>query len=350
MNDIALTQTRRQKALTFVTHLLCLLILFVLPEVLFNYGRTLGGNSLIIYGKSAVYVLVFYVNYYFLVDNNSLGTLSGRIRLVLYNLAIVTACVAALYALQRFATIPPPHPRHDMQMQFQTMRLASFLLRDAVMLTLTVTLAVAIKLGDNWMKIESRRREEEAMKRRQELDSLRSQLNPHFLFNTLNSIYALIAISPVKAQEAVHELSRLLRYVLYENPSTVSIANESAFVENYVKLQRLRLPSNARVDLSINLGRHSETQIPPMLLITIIENIFKHSDLSKPVSIEITADSETIVCNTIDTPRTDKQTNTGGIGLTNLKRRLQLLYGNKASLIISDTNDKFTVTLTIPIL
>lgn len=101
------------------------------------------------------------------------------------------------------------------------------MLRDLAMCVLTIALSVAMKLSDYWVRLSARHKEMQAEQHREELANLKSQLNPHFLFNTLNSIYALIAISPDKAQNAVHELSRLLRYVLYENYAYREIAGRT---------------------------------------------------------------------------------------------------------------------------
>lgn len=350
MNDVApLPQSRTyRKIITFVIHLLVLMILFVLPDVLFNYGRSGGPNFFMVYSRSIVFVIAFYVNYYFLISR-CIGGKHGVVKLALSNVALLLLCLGALALLQHLFP-PPPRPRLIRQESYIWMRSVSFMLRDSVLFILTATLALAIKLGDNWMRLENRKKEEEAMRRSQELEGLRSQINPHFLFNTLNSIYALIAISAPKAQEAVHELSKLLRYVLYENPAMVSISSESKFIGNYVKLQRLRLPDDSRLKLSVHLAGHSEAQLPPMLLVTVVENVFKHADLSRDTLIEISADDSCITCHTTNTPRESLESKgTGGIGLNNLKRRLELLYGDEASLETRTSCGRFEVTLKIPI-
>ena len=109
------------------------------------------------------------------------------------------------------------------------------------MLTLTLALAVALRLSVKWKDLQQQRRELISNQRAVELDNLKSQLNPHFLFNTLNTIYVLIAVAPDKAQGAVHRLSGLLRYMLYEDTANVMLSQEADFIENYVSLMRLRL-------------------------------------------------------------------------------------------------------------
>lgn len=110
-----------------------------------------------------------------------------------------------------------------------------------------------------------------------ELKNLRNQLNPHFLLNTLNNIYALIAFDADKAQTAVQELSRLLRHVLYDNQQNfVTLDKEMDFIRNYIELMRIRLSANVRVETKIDVRPDSRTEIAPLIFISLIENAFKH--------------------------------------------------------------------------
>ena len=121
-----------------------------------------------------------------------------------------------------------------------------------------------------------------------ELQNLKSQLNPHFLFNTLNNIYSLIAFSPERAQEAVHDLSRLLRYVLYDSSQPmVPLEKELDFIRNYVELMRIRLPEHVKLTTDISAAT-PETLVAPLLFISLIENAFKHGvSHNKPSFIDL---------------------------------------------------------------
>ena len=164
-----------------------------------------------------------------------------------YNFLLIIVALGLIYLIWRFKghlggrTPLRNHPSPTESMYFA--KSIGMLSRDVVMLILVIGFATALRLGDKWLKLDRRRQDLVNMQREEELKNLKSQLNPHFLFNTLNSIYALIAISPTKAQEAVHELSRLLRYVLYDTSATVSLKQELAFIDNYVSLMKLRLSS-----------------------------------------------------------------------------------------------------------
>lgn len=156
--------------------------------------------------------------------------------------------------------MPRRVPRH-VDAHADLLRRVSFLMRDVVMVILTVALSVAMKLSDYWVKLNRQRQEMEMVQHKEELESLKKQLNPHFLFNTLNSIYALIAISPDKAQQAVHELSQLLRYVLYENSPTVPIQDELTFIDNYVKLMKLRIGDKMPINVTLDSGDCNDCHI-----------------------------------------------------------------------------------------
>ena len=165
-----------------------------------------------------------------------------------------------------------------------------------------------------------------------ELNNLKSQLNPHFLFNTLNNIYSLIAFSPDRAQKAVHDLSRLLRYVLYESSQpAVSLGKEENFIRNYVELMRIRLPEHVEVKTDISIER-PEAAIAPLLFISLIENAFKHGvSNSKPsfIHIKIQQEENKVICSIKNSyfPKEEGRDKSGsGIGLQNLQRRLDLLY------------------------
>ena len=125
------------------------------------------------------------------------------------------------------------------------------------------------------MKLPAKRRNETVRKRNWK--NLRNQLNPHFLLNTLNNIYALIAFDSDKAQQAVQELSKLLRYVLYDNQQTyVPLCKEVDFIRNYIELMRIRLSANVQMITKFDIQPDSQTLIAPLIFISLIENAFKH--------------------------------------------------------------------------
>lgn len=346
MSKRVIKRSGRQRVVIFSTHLLCLMILFVLPEVLLNYGREHAHNDFITYAKSTVFVLTFYVEYYGILGREYTRK-TDLWRFILSNLLLIIAAMTAIFCIIRLAPFPGIHRFENPDLVL--LRRASFLLKELCMIILTISLAVALNISERWLKTEAARKEEMSVRQKQELVGLRNQLNPHFLFNTLNSIYALIEINPATARDAVHELSKLLRYVLYENPSFVELGKEADFIEHYVALQRLRLPVKAEFSLDVDINGCSDALVPPMLFVTLVENVFKHADFSAPAKLSLLVSEGKAICTTENKQKNYASDHAPGIGLANLQRRIELLFGSDASLATSELNDFFTVTLTVPL-
>ncbi len=341
-----------RRLLTPAVHIIFIGIIFVLPEMLMRMAFPMRGPSMpwTVYAKSGLMLAVFYVNYLVIIPCCLIHRHKWW-QFIAWNLLLLIAASLLTHWISTIAWEARPHRHRPQPDQWQSMMAtASFLMRDFGMMLLTASLAVVLKLSGRWLELERKQQQLIASQRESELESLRSQLNPHFLFNTLNSIYALIAVSPAEAQKAVHELSGLLRYVVYENPEKVPLAREVEFVKNYVELMRLRMGARP-VTLSVSCeGNH---EIAPLIFVTLIENAFKHgntADTSMPIRIDITANSEEIRCTTENRIDRDARTDKGasGVGLANLRRRLELIYGTLAEITIEKTQpDFFRVTLTI---
>ncbi len=190
----------------------------------------------------------------------------------------------------------------------------------------------------------------------QQLEYLKYQLNPHFLMNTLNNIHALIDIDQSEAQEAVRELSKILRYVLYEsNNERVPLSKEIEFLQHYTRLMRMRYTDNLHFSFSepANAGGVS---IAPLLFVTFVENAFKHGvSYQAPSFIDITmaiGRRLTFSCRNskhhVDTSSRPPSEH-GGVGLTNIRRRLDLIYGKSYTLNVNETADTYNVYLEIPL-
>lgn len=361
LTDNRLLLRRHRRLARIIAHVLCIGILFILPEVLMSISRP-GPIRPDTYLKSIVFVTVFYANYYWII-NRTFGKRHFFLRLALYNVVLTAVAVAACFLIMKLGGDVHRHrpPHHTMHADLALARMASRLIRDLVMIVLTIALSVALKLTDKWQNIESRSRELEAANRQAELRSLKNQLNPHFLFNTLNSIYALIDISPAKARDAVHELSKLLRYVLYENRSAVSLDSELRFIDNYIRLMKLRLNPAMEVNVNLDAGGCGESPVAPLIFIAPVENAFKHGNTGlagkeNAIDIDITAthrpatSSTVITCrvsNAITPPTAPTSADDAGIGTANLARRLELIYGDQAAIDTIVAGRRFTIILTI---
>ncbi|RMA64762.1 sensor histidine kinase [Ulvibacter antarcticus] len=188
-----------------------------------------------------------------------------------------------------------------------------------------------------------------------ELKLLKSQINPHFLFNALNNIYALSAIDSKRTQESISYLSNMLRYVLYDcEKPLVSLQKEVAYIEDYIKLFVLKSSKNYPIETQFNISDSTIT-IAPMLLIPFVENAFKHSNIEAvdntyiKIKIDVKDDEVSFeVENTIAENGIAKD-EVGGIGLENVKKRLSILYPEQHDLKISEEKNVFKVSLILKI-
>lgn len=210
--------------------------------------------------------------------------------------------------------------------------------------TIYLIVTSLLKFSKSWFRIQQLEKERMNL----ELKSLKSQLNPHFLFNGLNNIYALSLQKSDKTSEAILKLSNLLRYTLYEiNKEEVSLEQELDNLEYYISLQKLRLKTPSFIHFDIS-GNTQKVNIAPMILLPILENVFKHGDLSKEVNIELTVEEYiSFFCENYIGDKDHPTDSFGGIGLENIKRRLDLLYPDH-QLAIKKENEKFCVSLKIP--
>jgi sensor histidine kinase YesM len=201
--------------------------------------------------------------------------------------------------------------------------------------------------------VEKRQKELEKEKLNSELAFLKSQISPHFFFNTLNNIYSLIGINTQDAQNAVLKLSKLMRYLLYDSEQGLSqLSSEIDFMNNYIDLMRLRMSDKVKLNVDFP-AKYENTAIPPLLFIPFIENAFKHGISYREksfidVSMEVGKEWVTFTCrNSIVKPLEEAGTERSGIGLENAGKRLNLLFPGKYDLKIDRSNGAFHVILNI---
>lgn len=341
---------RSNKALQYIIQVIVWGIVFTFP-LFFAWKETDAMNWTRYLGYVFVpvtFVIIFYSNYFLLIDR-----LLFRKRLVEFlvaNLVIFVLLTVMLdwwhdYYFFNFMTDARKHEAGPPKMMF--------LLRDGMVMALTAALSVAIRMTENWYVIEGEKKELEKARTEAELQNLKSQLNPHFLFNTLNNIYSLIAIDPDRAQYAVHDLSRLLRHVLYEDKQQfVPLDHELVFMKSYIELMSLRL--TGKVDLKVDMPENGNGMlVAPLLFITLIENAFKHgiSPMEKSfihICFKV-EEGARIFCRIENSnyPKKDNDRSGSGIGLENLRKRLNLLYPEKYMLKTELEGDMFVAQLEI---
>ncbi|MBQ9466835.1 MAG: histidine kinase [Muribaculaceae bacterium] len=312
-------------------HIICWAVVIFFP-LLFLGQNALPGETMPRFvrslGSPIAYMVVFYLNYVVLVPR----LLFGNRRWLFYvvNIAVVTLAVAFMAEwwhlmntlLPETGRHHPPRPGINPMYFYST-----------ITLMLVVGLSIAIRMTRRYHDAEQARIEAERDRTEAELANLRNQLNPHFLLNTLNNIYALISFDSGKAQTAVEDLSRLLRHVLYDNRQPlVPLSKEAAFMRDYVSLMRIRLTDAVTVEEHIDVDPRDMTPIAPLIFISLVENAFKHGISSTGlgrISISLKRDGARVVCTIVNTnhPKSKQADKSGsGIGLEQVARRLELMY------------------------
>ncbi len=217
---------------------------------------------------------------------------------------------------------------------------------------LIYTLSFAFGMLKRYQENEKIRLQAEKDKVETELNSLKNQINPHFLFNSLNSIYSLANRQSEKTTEAVLKLSELLRYMIYETEKEfVPVQQEFAGLLSYIELQKLRLTAQTHLLVDIKMP-DKECTIAPLLLLPVLENAFKYGSdnvSDSTISINAKVEDNTLYFSCTNTIITGlrNQNETSGIGLRNVRRRLELLYPGKYDFHIGEENNTFTVHLSL---
>lgn len=207
-----------------------------------------------------------------------------------------------------------------------------------------------IKIAQEWFKSEQQREALKVENLNAELKFLKSQINPHFLFNCLNTIYSLAHKHSAQTEHAIVKLSTIMRYMIYEsNEDKVQLQQELQYLEDYIDIQRLRMPEDIVVDYAVQ-GNPIGLRIEPMLLVPFVENAFKHGiSYAEPSFIAIAVAIEKnqvrlVVENSMFRQRVAEK---GGIGLQNVRKRLELLYTEDHELEITEADNQFIVDLKI---
>lgn len=216
-------------------------------------------------------------------------------------------------------------------------------------------LNMGIKLLYRSLRDEQQMEELKRQNLQAEMDYLRYQINPHFFMNTLNNIHALIDIDTEYAKSAVIELSKMMRYVLYESGSeTISLKKDIQFIENYIELMRIRYDSSIDICLDYPATIPNKVAIPPLLLIVFVENAFKHGvsyNHASFIHIRIGYRDDAVTAVISNSRHEKSRPGTTGIGLENVKKRLALIYQDNYALSIDDSDPAvYTVKLIIPIM
>jgi len=297
------------------------------------------------------FIFVFYINYFILADHYLFNKrFSGFVLINIFSILLIGLGVFYLRTL-----LPPPGP--DIQRVPGPDHPGGPMpyIINAIANIMVIGVSVAIRMTSRSYELQSKMQQLERENTAAELTQLKNQLNPHFLFNSLNNIYALIGINQERARFAVHSLGEMLRYQLYEtSKERISLKKEIDFVKGYCDLMKLRLSSE--VSLVLDMPQEErDIVIPPLLFIPLIENAFKHGinpGSSSVIEIKISiASDKAVTCYVRNGsfPKRSDDKSGSGIGLENLKKRLLLLYPGKELLRTEVTAGDFIARLTIPV-
>jgi len=339
----------KNKIITVLTHLLVWLALFSMPYVL-SYGDEQDMNRVIAHFWIPVlfYAVIFYVNYYVLIDK--ILFVKRTLMFVLINVAMIALFISLKEQIESTffkELINRPLKTADNAPRFKMFVYVQMLLYMAPLL-----FSIAIKTTKRWAKTEAERNEAANIKLQSELQHLHYQLQPHFFFNSLNNIYAMVDISPDRAKTSIHSLSKLMRYMLYETRvELIPLSKEIDFMKKFIELMKLRVTDEIELNYSFP-AEETGIKIAPLLFISLIENAFKHgvqANKASTINIEMTSDKGTVLFS-IDNdnfPKKAEDKSGSGIGLQNLEKRLKLLYPDKHSFKKQLKDNRFLVQLEI---
>ena len=354
-------------------------LLFAAP-MLSLYIRTLNDANLlfdwtevfVVWRKFAVFLLLFLVHNFLLAPL----LVHGHKRIAYF--ALVTAVLATFTVYQctnrpkegahrdhrppmeqMGRPTPPPFDRHDPHGRHRPNMPPPIMGEHDILAIVMLILMFGANLGiKGYFRNRDDRKRLAALEKQsleQQLEYLRYQINPHFFMNTLNNIHALVDIDPTKAQETILELSKMMRFLLYEGDKNgVPLSREFEFLRTYISLMQLRYTDKVRISLDLPAEVPDKT-IPPLMLISFVENAFKHGISYQRASFievkaEVKAERLYFSCRNSKAEKNDEGSGKkGGVGLANVRKRLNLLYDNDYTLNILDATDIYTVELNIPL-
>lgn len=348
MNKAHVPNHNKALSLSIFIHIISWILFFIFPLLMISWSGSMRWDEYLRHLAIPVsFFLVFYTNYLFLVPRYLFRRQHSLY--ILLNILLITSIVLFLH-LAYFPHIWNDYVKECSEQKVQEIMhrppMWIFACKDFISLIFIAGLGAAIRMSSQWQQAETARREAEQNRMAAELSNLRNQLNPHFLLNTLNNIYALITFDTNKAQQAVQELSKLLRHMLYDTLETfVPLYKELDFICNYIELMRIRLSQDVHITIDIQVPENSQTPIAPLIFISLIENAFKHGispTETSFINISISEKNGNVVCKILNSnhPKNQSDKSGSGIGLEQVKKRLELLYPKRYNWTKGTSRDK----------
>jgi sensor histidine kinase YesM len=342
----------KSKVVTIIIHVAAWLVFFSLP-LIFRPRHEMGPDILphdmfIPYFKLAFFnlflVFMFYSNAYFFVPRLVFRKKYFQYIIIILAFFTIFMVVPDLIFRPPFDSGPRRMHPPDEFINFRQ-------LNSVFLFMVIILISAGMRVVQEWKQAEKRNKQIEAERLETQLSFLRSQINPHFLFNTLNSIYSLALIKSDMTAEAVMKLSEMMRYVIHDvHKDKVDLQMEIRYIQHFVELHKIRLSNNVNVALNIR-GDFSAYKIPPLILLPFIENAFKygissHEKASIIIGISVDHDILTFrISNQVFPGREDEESR--GIGIHNTEERLNLMYPGKFKLVLTNNEKVFIIHLTI---
>ena len=332
----------KSERLKVLLHFFLWLLLFVYPIVSLDNEYLIYRNWL---SLTSIF-FAFYLNYFVLVDHFFLK--NKKILFYFLNILLVIILYALLkYLLSLSIFHPSLNGQPIREIRSGAMTTVQVILPIILSIGMCIGLKVNTRLNQNQLLLQ----EVKQTQLNAEIKYLKYQVQPHFLFNTLNNIYALIDKSPITAKQSIHTMSKMMRYLLHDaSNNKVPLVKEIEFLERYIDLMQLRISSNLSLEKNFPII-NQPIKIAPLVLITFIENAFKHGiDAVKEshINIGLEIEKNQIKYSVVNSSFPEKEKNTdSGIGLENLKKRLEILYPNKFSLVTKEENNSYIALLTL---
>lgn len=340
----------KNKFITISIHVIAWSLLLMVPSyssytVIKSFASITDNISAVpIIALSFILIVIFYFNYFILIPKFLLLK-----KYLLYVSMLVLSIVTAFVLSGIFLNLSNSNPNNLESINPVLIKIEPiFRANGFLLLIISILASIALTINNHLRQIEKE-------KLSAQISSLKSQINPHFLFNTLNNIYATAIDTSPQTADMIDRLSEMMRYTMKETQNDfVPLDEEINYINNYIELQVLRLESKIKFEYNVQ-GEFSGLQIAPMLLIPFVENAFKHGVNSEQNSnIMITIDvNESELHLIVSNNKVNIQSDTiehNGLGIENTKYRLKLIYPSRHSLTIKDTENEFIVSLHINLL
>lgn len=328
----------------FMVHLVFWTLFLFLPVG--DFMRMHDAVPLWFFIKHLFCIVVFYFNYFILVPRLLLKN-----KALIYAVAVIVLVAVFSYIFSKFDMPPSFRPKDGFMQKPPEMRNGMRIFPNVIIFSLHILLSTVIKMYIEWNASFKKQKETETEQKTSELNFLKAQLNPHFFFNSLNTIYSLSIKKSDTTPTAVLNLADLMRYMLYEtNKEKVRLTDELSYIESYIELQKLRLTENNKVLYEVEGNPHG-ISIPPLLFICFIENAFKHgvtTSRGSEISIKFSiSDNEIRMLAVNDINPQATKDDRSGLGIDNTLKRIKLYFPESYKLATYAENNKFYADLSI---